>query len=177
MYNIDDLQGLSKPGVYSIEFNEYAYFGYSIDILVTVSKVLSELRRGLFKIRDMEGKPLNLRVYSELDGGDDIETLKIRCQWAAREWEKNGGILWNPATKSLLQYEVRSRIDLKRKCVNVLLVSANRTERVVGVFDNIKDASAFISEFYSSESNPMMVPVYACNSLTKEIVTGSNRRR
>lgn len=172
MHNVDDIQELSKPGVYCIESNEYAYFGYAQDILVAVSKVLSELRKGVFKIKDMEGKALNLRVLTELDGGDDIETLKLRCQYAARLWEEHGGIVWNPATKALLQYEVIHRVDLKRKCVNVyLLPSSSRTEKLVGSFPSIAEASAFIGEFYSPDRNPMMLPVYASNSLTKEIAS------
>lgn len=178
MRSISDLTGLSKPGVYSIEFNEYAYFGYSLDILVSVSKVVSELRRGLFKVRDMEGKSLNLRVLEDLEGGEDIETLKLRCQYAAREWERNGGILWNPATKSLLQYEVISRIDIQGKCVNVLLKrSSSRRETLVGSFSSIYEAGEFIGEFYSPGSNPMMLPIYACNSLTKESIARGNRGR
>ena len=66
---MEELIGLSKPGIYSLEFNEYAYFGYSLDILVTVSRIISELRLGLFKVPEMEGKPLNLRVWTEMEGG------------------------------------------------------------------------------------------------------------
>jgi hypothetical protein len=160
------LNELSRPGVYSLEFNGYAYFGYSLDILVTVSKIISELRQGLFKVKDMEGKPLNLHVWEELSGGADIETLKLRCQYAARNWQ---GELWNPATKSLLGYTVITRVDMKRKCVNVLLKpSSSRVEKLVGVFSTKAEAEEFISVYYDSKRNPMMLPVFACNSRTSE---------
>lgn len=170
---MEELVGLSKPGVYSIEFNEYAYFGYSLDILVTVSRVISEIRLGLFKVPEMSGKPLKLHVWNEWDGGDDIETLKLRCQYLAGEWESSrGGVLWNPAIKSLIRWKPIIRLDMKRKCVNVLLKGSGRAERVVGVFKRKEEAEEFVSEFYNRDINPLMLPIYARNSLTSETFNG-----
>ena len=166
---MEGLIGLSKPGIYSLEANGFAYFGYSLDILVTVSRVISELRLGLFKIQDMEGKPLNLHIWHEMEGGEDIETLKLRCQYLAKKWEtEQGGVLWNPAIKSLIRWQPIIRVDMKRKCVNVLLKGSGRGERLVGVFKRIEEAESWVTEFYSPENNPMMLPIYACNSLTSE---------
>lgn len=167
---MEGLVGLSKPGIYRLEFNEYAYFGYSLDILVTVSKVISELRQGIFKIKAMEGKSLNLVVLDELEGGSDIETLKLRCQYAACQWEEAGGVVWNPSVKTLLQYRVGYRIvsNKGKSKVVVYLRTSSRSEKVVGIFSGIREAEEFIAEYYSPEKNVLMYPIFACNSLTSE---------
>lgn len=173
MQQIGPLLEISIGSVYCLHLNGYAYFGYSRDVLGAVAKVVAELKRGSFKIRGMNGKALNLRVFAEHGDCQDIETLKLRTQYLAKQWEAEGWKLWNPAIKSLLKYEVVSRIDLKGKSVNVLLKGSGkgrgkRAERVLGVFSSIGEASEFIGEFYSPDVNPMTLPVYSANSRTRE---------
>lgn len=168
METLDRIRALSIAGVYCLHSNGYAYFGYSTDILSTVAGIMKELRDGTFKIMDMRTKTLDLHVFAELSGGVDIETFKLRTQYIARKWEEEGYVLWNPAIKSLLKYEVVSKVSLDHKSVYVLLKTASRTEKVVGVFDTRDEAEEFKGKYYSPEANPMMLPVFACNSRTSE---------
>lgn len=164
MQSLTELAGLCRAGVYCLHDSEYAYFGYSKDILGAVADILREIKDGTFKIMNMKGKDLNLHVFEDLAGGDDIETLKLRTQAKALEYENNGWVLWNPAIKSLLKYEVVTLVSLDPKCVYVLLKTASRSVKTVGAFDSMDEAEQFISEFYS----PFVLPVYACNSRTRE---------
>lgn len=164
MYTIDQLSELSIDGVYCLYCNEYAYFGYSANILVAIAGIIREIKDGSFKIIDMRDKPLNIRLFPELGSCDDIEAIKLRTQAKAIEYEGLGWKIWNPAIKSLLKYEVVLKVNVARKSVDVVLRTAGRTEKLVGVFDSIAEASEFMGTFYS----PFTLPVYACNSRTSE---------
>lgn len=139
----------------------------------------TSMGQGLARLYDRwNGKPragtLVLRV---LVSTPDIETLKLHTEYWRRDYLSRGWNELESAGRVSLRYKAKIVVAPNFKSVDVRLVTARGDmDKIVGRFKTAAAAQEFIDMYYGPD-NPLCLPVYACNSLTKELILDKGDRR
>jgi hypothetical protein len=161
-----DLSSVPKECVY-IVYDEVArsfYVGYTLSMGNTVGK-LWEMTAG---------RPtLEFRV---LTVSDDLTTLKLHTEYYRNMYLDAGFSEMGSRGRKTLQYKVRIVVAPDFKNVDVQLVSARGDGVVVGRFKTKQEARDFTLVYYGDD-NLFRLPVYATNSLTKELLLDIGKPR
>ena len=156
---LDGMLGLPESGVY-IVLDRAAALCY-VNYTEHMGLVLARLHQ------DFRGQALELEIRSP---GADTETLRLHCEHYRMEYRNMGYGELIATGRKAIQYRVRRLVAPDFRSVFVELITAKgETARVVGKFKTTGEAQEFIDTYYGSD-NQLCFPVYATNSLTKELL-------
>ena len=156
---IVDLARIPKAGVYLLLDDESRnfYVGYTVDMGSALARVYEMAAR------------LPALGFCMLTEGDDLVSLKLHTEYYRNMYLGVGyKEIMAPGRKSL-QYRVRVVVAPDYRNIDVELVTARGLSKVVGRFRTKAEAQDFVMYSYG-EDNPYRLPVYATNSLTREVL-------
>lgn len=159
---LDDVLALPKSGVVIVSGDAGTYVGYTLNVGAELQDIYN-LFRGV--------RGLSLRIVSQVS---DIETLKLHTEYYRKLFHEDLG---SPKIveykRKVIQYAVRVVPEPGLGSVRVELVTARGDSKIVGLFDNIKEANGFVAACYSKKG--ICYPVYAINKKTREYIEGQFR--
>lgn len=140
-------------------------------VLVTYTTSMGAHLEGLYnQFRGQLGVSLGVR-----SAGLDIETLKLHAEYY-RQYYIDRGYVGMGSPRKVIRYKVRMLPSRDFKFIDVELVTTRGDKvGVVGRFKNRGEAGAFIETYYGTD-NPFKLPVYACNSDTKELALEQQKK-
>lgn len=151
---------LLESGIFGIvnNRNKSIYIGYSLSMLESINRNLSQIRDQVHTCVPHTTKVGNLQVLI-------IETctkdqLKLKQSYWISEYRNKGYKIYN--TRKPLTYRTRIVIDEDYK-VLVQLVNLSKDSFVIGVFNKVQEAVDFTNEV---KKNIPIIPIYATNELT-----------
>lgn len=155
-----DLARLPKAGVYIV-----------VDEVARTFHVNYTLSMGsaLARVYDLVGgrSALSFRTMSVTT---DLITLKLHTEYYRNIYLDMGYTDMVYSGRKHLQYKVRIVVAPDFKNIDVELVTARGEGMIVGRFKTRNEARDFALVYYDS-GNPYRLPVYALNSLTRELVS------
>lgn len=159
-----DLSKLPKQAVYLVidEVGHSFYVGYTLN-MGGVLPMLYDLGTRL--------PALELRV---LVSTSDLITLKLHTEYYRNIYLDKGFSEIIVRGRKALEYRARMVVAPDFKYVDVELVTARGSGMVVARFSTKAEAEDFIMVYYGT-GNPYHFPVYASNSLTKEVLAKRER--
>lgn len=155
--NMDMLLGLPRSGVVILlKMNQ---------VLVTYTTSMGAHLESLYN--QFGGQTgITMQIVS---AGADIETLKIHTEYYREYYNSIGYSSIQSLGRKSIKYRVRIAPSPEFKGIDVELVTARGSSKVVGRFKNSRDAKDFIETYYGTD-NTFKLPVYAINSDTEELV-------
>jgi hypothetical protein len=165
MKNVN-LIDLKVSGIFGIvnQTSKSIYIGYSSNILLFVAGLYTQIIDGVFQYRNIDLSKSELEV---LESGIDIETCKQHYQYWVDSYRSAGWKIINAGYKKPIKVEAKP--FYRPGIVEVRLVNTRGKSDLVGVFEDITQATEFIDLYYG-ESNPYQYPVLATNFLTRKRV-------
>jgi hypothetical protein len=164
--NYSNMKELSQSGVYAFVHHrtKSLYISYSNNILISVSKHISDMKQGIHSNKSLNKYYSNLKLYIlEFCSPED---LRIRQSYYYDLYKSQGYKLYNQVPP--VKYKTRIVIDPKTKTlVRVDIVNSQNKSSTIGYFDNIHDAESFCK--YINSLTPIR-PVYATNELTTTLL-------
>jgi hypothetical protein len=167
---INKLDRISVGGVFRLynPLTQKVYINASKNILYFVSKLMMDIKQGLFHYKEMEGD-YELLKLEILEVVDDIETCREHLQYWVDKHIQEGWVLYNARKKP----EARTpKVVLlpEKGVIEVRLINRRRDYKVVGVFSKLEEAEEFLKECYCPVTNSYNYTVFCTNSLTRERV-------
>ena len=159
----EEIQKLGRSGVYLFidDVNKTFHVTYSSSVKYVVAE-FTELCLG-----DPANSDLELRLLSPVS---DIETMLIHTNYYRSRYRNMGYADLSPKARTPVQYRARVLVAPKLNGYDVQLVSKRGSKVItVGRFPNKVEAEDFIETYYGDD-NSYALPVYAFNSVTKELL-------
>lgn len=159
-----NLNSFSKSGVFVLVDHETKcfYITYSTNFKYVIGEVYELVTNGEV--------PANSEIL-ELSSTTDMETLQLHYEFHRSQYLELGYNQISPKTRKALEYRVRVLVAPDLKSYDVQLVTKRGSKILtVGRFENKRLADQFVFDYYN-EFNPCSYPVYAINSLTKELLS------
>ncbi len=160
-----DFSQLPKEGVYSIvdQSARCFYINYT-----------SSMGSCLARIYEFE-KPGTTLEFRVLVVTNDLITLKLHTEYYRNIYKLSGFTEISPPARKALRYRTRVIVAPDFKSVDVELVSSRGDGNVVARFKTKAEAQEFVMVYYGPD-NPYRFPVYASNSLTREVLAKTRNR-
>lgn len=155
-----DLARLPREGVYLVV--DEAARTFHVNYTLSMGSALA-------RVYDLVGgrSTLSLRVLSATS---DLITLKLHTEYYRNIYLGMGYTDMVYRGRKPLAYRVRIVVAPDFKNIDVELVTARGEGMIVGRFGTRNEARDFALVYYDS-GNPYRLPVYALNSLTRELVS------
>jgi len=162
---MDNLLHLPEMCIFGLvnESGKKIFIGYTINIVTSLSKLIKE-----YKSSNKELFKLPLIIIEKIT---DKHNLLVRYNYWCKYYSNKGYLLYK---KPANRVNFKIRIDLSkdfrmlkhtRHLFYVKILSRRYREHIIGVFDKIYDAEAFIADKYPNGIDDI---IYSNNNLTKE---------
>lgn len=161
--NLNWIRDFGPAGVYLLldKSSKSFHISYTINFKYFVAGIV-ELIQGAPASSDFE--------LLELSKSSDIETLKLHTEYWIDQYIKDGYVEMLGRGRKSVQYSVRLLVAPNLKGYDVQICNKRGTViSTVGRFLKKREAEDFIETYYA-EDNPYKLPVFATNSLTKELL-------
>jgi hypothetical protein len=159
---------LPKTAVFAFinDFDKRVYVSYSSTFKTRLMTIIDQISTKRWKYKGMTNELSKLKVVI-LDRNLPEHDLKLFTKYHRDYYRNLGYRFYNPRERTPLQYSYTIRFSDRRNAICVVALTTRREPTIVGWFETIEEAKAFLALVTDKSINPTRNIVYARNMVTR----------